>query len=234
MDEYEYDSSEGEYDDNSSYDEQDEFYGDDHEDMEGGAYQLDYIDGMYGMGDGGGYGGVMYGGGSSKWTKFYSSVAKKGYTMAEASVFYRQGAKLRDIPKKPGYAKKVVVKRPGGKKCAANGRVYAYPANYDKYCISRKSGSKSLLRNPVQAKICAEKGLHYCPLTGRCRKRETIRACYNKAGIPYYYNKSTGNVVARYNKSTGKYLTAKQMENYRDRFPESKLYRKRRVIKKKT
>lgn len=212
----EYESSESDYDDDSSsYSEEDEFYGSD-EELEGGAYQLDYIDGIYGEGDDDG--GVLMGGrrrrrGRSAYNKFIARLMKKKkpgtsrkYTMAEAARLWckkskrnckdgkvrrrrRRTTRGRGIGGSKtmfGGAKK---KKSSGRKCAANKKTYRTQVGYDRYCPI-----PGALYNfyPELNKICDDVGLKYCPTTQRCRKPQDAQKCFEQARIPYLIDKLDG------------------------------------------
>ncbi len=157
-----------------AYSEGDEYYDDSSEEMEGGAYQLDYIDGMYGNG----YGGVLYGGRIPKgsnmdfdtynklMSKKKNNLGKKLYTKKEIETMYnnlrvRKGLPIIDFSKvkKRFSNKKRPLKPRINKKCDSNGRTYVYQSGYDKHCKERK---KRVNRKPLKPRIN-----RICPTNGR-------------------------------------------------------------------
>ncbi len=243
MDERDYESSEEEYSDsNESYDENDEFY-DDSEELEGGAYELNYVDGMYGNGRGG----MLEGGGANKFTRYFKAAAKKGYDMKQAAVQYRKGIKVSQLPvkKRKSATKKRVTKKRSvskGRLCKANGRHYKTMGNYKRFCIKpkskprRRSGSKTSRRSYTydedRALKCLTKGLSWCPSTKRCRKRENLANCFDNAGIPYFFKKGEA-PHSFYDPETLEYVTSmKTMRENWGAYPDYRLYKNGRIQKK--
>lgn len=269
----EYDSSGEEYDDDydnseSSRDEEDEyeneddeeFYGgDSEEEMEGGAYQLDYVDGMYG-------------GARSPWIRYRSSMLKKGYTSNEIKskklkdkyyYRYKEGKiTLRKIPSKNGgkyckdngrryktvknykryckpkrkrrtTKKKTTTKRKSGSKtlrCASSGKRYKTQRNYDKYCdVDDSLYRREYIRNNIAADKCKERGLRYCPLTGRCRKYNNLKDCYDKTNIPYLYNPVLGTIQPGHFHD-GQYMNVEQLAKYIGEYPGFDIYQRGRRV----
>lgn len=150
------------FDYHSDISESEEFY-EDEDKLEGGAYQLDYIDGMYGEG----CGGVLYGGrGDNPYINFLKANGNKGYTRAELLKMYReQGNVPKYVPKnKRGPNKDAKIY------CDTNGRFYKTQAGKDKYCPEEKTKKMSKMEGkvficPETRKTYVKRGMYmkYCP-----------------------------------------------------------------------
>lgn len=154
------------FDDHSDSSESEEFY-EDEEQLEGGAYQLDYIDGMYGQGTGG----MLYGGrGDNPYINFLKKYGNQGYTRAELLKMYREQG---NIPKR------VPKKRRGPNKdgeiyCDTNGRFYKSQKRKDLHCPSEKTERMAKMEGkvficPETRKTYVKKGMYmkYCPSADR-------------------------------------------------------------------
>lgn len=167
------DSSEDDYED-SFEDESEKFY-ENEEELEGGAYQLDYIDGMYGEGRGG----VLYGGagrrgvGATPWAKFRTM---------------NKGSKLKGEELKKAYRKylKNELKMIDEEKIKIRAKRKRSP--WQQFVSDSKGTGKSLeqlskeyrMMNKMSEKIyneegkmskCKSMGKIYNPKTKRCNKK---------------------------------------------------------------